>query len=166
MLSKLKKWGIYAIVFICIGGGIFILGYMVHGWTTPTITIGQGAIVEKTNVIYKPIPVSGTGGCADIVARFNSLLNDYNAFISAVPEAYNVTPEKIYFKLYTQKYSLDYKYTPREQWTISPQIAVKVSRDGIAYGGGMGADYVNVWASVLLFSDISLVASAGYRIKL
>jgi hypothetical protein len=174
MLANLKKWSIYAIVFICVSGGIFVLGYMVRGWTTAPITITEGEIVERTNIIYKPISGTDNIDYSTLVIKYNSLLNDLHDFLGAVPEVYNVTDSKIFFKIHTQKYALSYSYNPKTHWYVSPMVTAKAAlvstptgmSTAIAYGGGVSFDYLNFGGAVVFFSDISGALMLYYRIQL
>ncbi len=165
---NIKKWSIYVIIFICVSGGIFILGYMVRGWTTPTLTIGEGQIVERTNIIYRPININGNSGCADIIGRFNGLLADYQLFLNAVPTVYNVTPDNIFFQLHTQKYSLSYKYNDKLKWSVTPFAYARavLSSPELLYGGGCSVEYSGITGLLLADNQPSLTLGIGYRILL
>lgn len=169
MLSKLKKWGIYALVCLCICGGCFILGYMARGWSSPVITIGSGEIIERTNIIYRPVNIPSDGNCADVINRYNSLLSDYNIFLSAVPEAYSVTADKILFKLHTQKYALTYQVHEKNRLSITPTAYIRAAfapSFSVYYGGGCFFTWSGFVGGALIDNQPSLTLSFGYTIIL
>jgi hypothetical protein len=155
MLQKIKKWGIYGAVILGLCGLSYIGGYLVRQNTSTPIVVDGGSIVTKTNISYVPIVVGSNGGCSDVISRYNSLLDDYKYFLNAIPVVYDVTKEKIYFSLATQKYSLDYKTYETPRWSLSIVGSARASYAGgfyFSYGGGVIIEYSGFGAGVLLDS--------------
>lgn len=166
MLQKFKRWGIYAVVGISLSCVLFFSGYIVRSKQTAVINVQtNGYIIERTNVVYKPVAVDVNSGCSDIQRRFNSLLVDYNVFINAAPEVYEVTSENIKFKLATQRYQLNYSYTPRAKLSVTPFALARAAFNplGLYYGGGVSVEYIGITGILAIDSQPSVMLGAGYR---
>jgi hypothetical protein len=166
MLANLKKWAIYAAIAITIIGLSFFGGIMYKTYTASPIIVGNGTIVERTNYVYTEIPVDSGSPCADYVRRLNMCNRNIERYLNAIPEVYETTTDKIYFRLSDQKYSLSYKASDRPRWTLAPCVYVRSDfRSGINcyIGGGVSIDYGIIGGFVMADNAVSVSIGATFR---
>jgi hypothetical protein len=156
---------------LCIVSGV--VGYVIRWKQSPQITVSQqGEIIGKTNIGTPPrITASVADNCGHrpYIDWCSLMYEDYKLFLLALPEVYEVSSDKIKFRLHTQRYQLSYKYTEKARWSITPWAfarATFVPTLGIYYGGGCSVEYYGISGMVLVDNQPSLTASLGYRILL
>lgn len=172
--SNLKKYAIIASISVVALGVAFGGGWVAREKSTKPISVDDHGTIERpTNYVYIEVPMTG-GDCDKYIARLNACSAELDKFFKAIPEVKNVTADKIYFDLYTQGYSLTYKYRPETRWYISPLAAAKTalvaeasgSRIAISYGIGVAVDYASFGGALIVYSDISASIIAYYRFQL
>lgn len=166
MFEKIKKVAIYVLygVVICVAGGV--AGYILRWNQSRTIEVGtNGTILERTNIMYKPVIIYDDSPCSDIERRYNVVLADLTTFLKANPEVYDVSESHIRFKLHTQKYQLTYKYTPQPAWGVTPFVFARGAIQPLAlyYGGGCVVEYSGFSGIIAVDNNPALTIGAGYK---